>query len=119
MKYLIAICSVVILLAVAANVFVFRAEQVDRRSLTSEVAAQVVEMSSRKTIDPETGQTNRVLNVLVVYRYSINGENFEKQTTLSKSESQAFRISEPAKVCFNPIRQEQAELFPIEYKCGQ
>ena len=76
-------------------------------------------MSPRKTIDPETGQTNRVLNVLIVYRYSINGENFERQMTLSKSESLAFRIGEQAKVCFNPVRQEQAELSPIEYRCGQ
>ena len=119
MKYLIAICFVVILLAVVANIFVFQAEQVERKNLTSEVAAQIVEMSPRKTIDPETGQTNRVLNVLIVYRYSINGENFERQMTLSKSESLAFRIGEQAKVCFNPVRQEQAELSPIEYRCGQ
>lgn len=119
MKYLIALCFIVILLAVIANIFVFQAEQVEKKHLTSEVAAQVVEMSPRKTIDPETGQTNRVLNVLVVYRYSINGENFEKQMTVSKPESLAFRIGEEAKVCFNPTRQEQAELFPIGYKCGQ
>ena len=119
MKYLIAVSFVVILLAVAASIFVFQSEQIERKNLTSEVPAQIVEMSPRKTIDPETGQTNRVLNVLVIYRYSIKSENFEKQITLSRSESLAFKVGQQAKVCFNPMRQEQAELFPFEYKCGE
>jgi len=119
MKYLIAIGFVVIILAVGASIFVFQLEQVERKNLRSEVPAQIVEMSPRKAIDPETGQTNRVLNVLVLYRYSIKGESFEKQITLSKSESLAFRVGEQAKVCFNPMRQEQAELFAFEYKCGE
>ena len=65
MKYLIAVGFVIVGLAVAASIFVFQAEQVERKKLTSEVPAQIVEMSARKTIDPETGQTHRVLNVLI------------------------------------------------------
>ena len=118
MKYLTAISFVVIILAVAASIFVFQTEQIERKTLTAEVPAQIIEMSPRKTIDPETGQTNSVLNVLVVYRYSIEGENYEKQTTVSKTESLTFRIGETAKVCYNPTRRDQAELFSLEYKCG-
>lgn len=119
MKYLIAISFVVIILAVAVSMFVFRTEQVERKNLTSEVPAQIVEMSPRKAIDPETGQTYRVLNVLVIYRYSIKGVTFEKQITVGKSESLAFKVGEQATICFNPVREDQAELFPIEYKCGE
>jgi len=107
------------ILAVGLSIFVFQSEQIEQKNLTSEVPATIIEMSPRKTIDPETGQTNRVLNVLITYRYSIKGENFEKQTTLSKSESKDFKIGEPAKVCFNPNYQEQSKLFPYEYKCAK
>jgi hypothetical protein len=119
MKYLIGGSFVVIALAVTASVFVFQVEQIERKNLTAEVPAEIPEMLPRKTIDPETGQTNRVLNVLVIYRYSINGENFEKQTTVNKTESLAFRVGEAAKICFNPENKDQAELFPIEHNCGK
>ena len=118
MKYLIALGFVMILLAIVGSLIIFQSERDKRKSLTSEVPAQIIEMSPRKTIDPETGQTNRVLNVLVIYRYSIAGKMFEKQTTVGKSESLDFKLNQPAKVCFNPNSPEQGELFPSEYKCG-
>ena len=118
MKYLIALALTVISLAAVIGISVFQSEQNERKYLTAETQAQIIEMSPRKTIDPETGQTNRVLNVLVIYRYSIAGKVFEKQTTLGKSESLAFQVNQPAKVCFNPNRPEQSALFPSEFKCG-
>lgn len=119
MRYLIALAVTVIAMAVVIGIMVFRSAQNERKYLTSEAPAQIIEMSPRKTINPETGQTNRVLNVLVTYRYSIAGKVFDKQTTLGKSESLVYKINEPAKVCFNPSRPEQGELFPSEYECGK
>ena len=46
MKYLIAVSFVVIILAVAASIFVFQTEQIERRNLTSEGPAQIVDVYS-------------------------------------------------------------------------
>lgn len=119
MKYLLISFLLLILLAIIGSLVSFQAERDRLKNLKSETSAQIVEMSPRKTIDPETGQTNRILNVLITYRYSINGEAFERQRIFGTAESWAFKINQPAKVCFNPNNPEQADLFPAGYICNK
>lgn len=119
-KKLYAIMLSILGLAMIGYYFAFLREEKRNSKLSAEVPAVVTATTNRRTSDPETGQ-ERSVDVLVNFKYEIDGVKYEKTTRKSKIESLAFIPWERAKVCYDPndlTTIENAELFPSNHKCG-
>lgn len=110
---------IIVLIVGTGSYFSFRKDEENRKHLTAEVPANITDVSARRDISPQTGQTNRIINILVSYNYVIDGKKFERSVILSKDADKSFKVGQHAKVCYNPQRYEKAELVAADYNCGR
>jgi hypothetical protein len=108
-----------IALILAFSIIAFRADERQDALLTAEVPATVVSLYVRRAQSPQTGATSGVVNVLIDYRYEIEGKEYKRQVTMSEEAAKSFKVGQPAKVCYNPGNREEARLFSFEHQCGR
>lgn len=87
--------------------------------LTAEAPAEVtsvyVERNRRRT-----GNTRRTdTDTKISYRYVVGGRTLEGSYTKDGDQSASFRAGAPAKVCYNPARPEESEVFTPAHVCGK
>jgi hypothetical protein len=100
-----------------ASYFAFLTDEERHKRLTSEVPATVTNVYERRAVNPRSGAEGTV-DITVTYKYVIEGQEYERTVRLSMLAGSAYREGQPAKVCYNPRKHEEAELFPAAYRCG-
>lgn len=110
---------VVITVVGAASFFAFREDEKRHQRLTTEVPADIIDVYDKRGTNPQTGATGGIVNVLVKYQYVIDGKGYSRNVTVGGEIGKSYNVGQPAKVCYNPRNQEEAELFPSNYKCGK
>ncbi|HEV2765429.1 MAG TPA: DUF3592 domain-containing protein [Pyrinomonadaceae bacterium] len=116
MKIVLLIVVFALVAALAVFFFVRRRNQLAR--LTAEAPAQVVSVSvdtdrSRANNRSRTRHTTRVS-----YSYTVNGSALTGQTSKSGDVRSSYEQGRPVKVCYEPARPENSEIFTADYKCG-
>jgi hypothetical protein len=110
---------VVIALILAFSIIAFREDERQDARLTAEVPASIVGLYVRRGQSPQTGATAGVVNVLIEYRYEIEGKQYARQVTMSETAAKSFKVGQPAKVCYNPGNPDEAKLFSGGHQCGR
>ncbi|HEV2707200.1 MAG TPA: DUF3592 domain-containing protein [Pyrinomonadaceae bacterium] len=107
---------VALLLAVAVFFYVRRRNQLTR--LTAEAPAQVLSVS----VDTDRSRTNNRARTRyktsIAYRYTVDGQTLNGQTSKSGDVKSSYQNSEAVKVCYEPGHPENSEIFTADYKCG-
>lgn len=107
----------ILILSVAAFFFIRRRNQLAR--LTAEAPAQVLSVSvdtdrTRTNNRSRTRETTRIS-----YRYTVNGAALNGQTSKSGNVRSSYEGGRPVKVCYEPSRPENSEVFTADHKCGE
>ena len=116
---IIMVGAVVLALLASASYFAFLSDERRRNHLTAEAPAEVAEVFFARRRDPETGAPGQVNHVRVSYNYVVNGQAFKRVATMNKVIGAKFKVGGPAKVCYNPERPGEAELFEVGYRCAR
>lgn len=105
-----------LVIAVAVFFYVRRRSQLAR--LTAEAPAQVVSVS----VDTDRTRTNNRsrtrYKTRISYRYTVNGTTLSGQSTKTDDVKSSYENSQSVKVCYEPARPENSEIFTADYKCG-
>lgn len=87
--------------------------------LTAEAPAHVtsvyVERNRRRTGNSRRTDTE----TKVSYRYTVGGRTLQGSYSKDGDQSAAFRAGVPAKVCYNPSKPEESEVFTPDHVCGR
>ncbi len=111
------VLAIILFVAGTASYFAFRKDEERHKRLAAEVPANISNVYARRSVNPISGAEG-IIDISVSYKYAIDGKEYERMIRLGKSASNLYREGQPAKVCYNPKKHDEAELFPTGYKCG-
>jgi preprotein translocase subunit SecG len=106
-----------IALAICGALIAYRQNQQQRRHKTESVAARIIDIYERRGSN-STGKASEVDDVIVDYEYTVGGRVYRDNVRLSASTGRLFEKGQDAKVCYEPGRPGNAELFASDYVCG-
>jgi hypothetical protein len=107
-------------LGIIGAYFAFRSDLARNHSLTKESMATIENVDVQRAVNPASG-AEQTVGILVQYRYSVNGLDYRRTTTMSSLAAERFIPWGTAKVCYDPENLntvEAGKLFPPTYKCG-
>jgi hypothetical protein len=105
--------TIAAILCVAAIFFWLTRQRLAR--LTAEAPASVTSVnldtgSRKKRFDTDTR---------ISYRYVVGGRTLDGAYTKNGDQRSVFRVGMSAKVCYNPARPEESEVFTPDHRCGR
>jgi len=114
------IAAILIGLGIVGAYFALRSDLARKHLLTTEAVATIENVDARSDIDPVSG-AEKIVDVSVQYRYSVNGVEYRRTTKMSRLSAGQFVNGRTAKVCYKAEDLktiEAGELFPASDKCG-
>lgn len=112
-----AVLIVVIGVAGLGTYFYFKWQREQRLArLTSEAPAQVLEVNVTSS---KRRRSTRSYSTHITYRFVANGRTIETEYTKSDDVSGDFGVGRRAKVCYDPAKPDDNEIFTLSYRCGQ
>ncbi len=116
---LFGILAVVLTVLGVTMYFAYRTDEEGRARLTAETPAVITEVYVVRERNNDTARPGRINSVRVSYQYSVDGRQHARTTSLSRNVGMNFTEGVAAKVCYNPINPEEAELFEMNRPCGR
>lgn len=84
--------------------------------LVGEAPAQVLEVNVTSS---KRRRSSRRFSTHITYRFEVNGRTIETEFTKSDDVSEDFAVGRRAKVCYDPAKPDDNEIFTLSYRCGQ
>jgi hypothetical protein len=106
-----------IILAICGALLAYRQGQQQRRHKSESASARIIDTYERRGSN-STGKASEVEEVIVDYEYTVGGRVYRDNVRLSASTGRLFQKGQEAKVCYEPGRPGNAELFASDYACG-
>ncbi len=102
----------------AAIFFSFQRHQLLAK-LTAEAPAQVlaVKVTSSKPQN-QNYNSSPTYSTRITYTFQANGRSIETEWIKSGDVSDEFEVGGRAKVCYDPTKPDDNEIFPLSYRCG-
>jgi hypothetical protein len=98
------------------------------KHLTAEAPAEITSVfldRDWKTSRRRSGSNNRrrtktttTYETDIAYRYTVNGKVYEGETEKDGDLTGNFRTGSTAKVCYNPSKPDESDVFENSYRCG-
>jgi len=110
-----AIILVVIFTTIGGLIVYFFIRQDSSRltSLTAETSADVLKVDVNRAMSRNSRTTTDVR-----YRYTVNNKVIDGFTRKNGDFGAVFAVNKQAKVCYNPKKPVDSEVFPLSHKCG-